>query len=142
MGAAVEYEVVCDEQMMTVCGGTGVTSACFDNVRWAELNIPLDSITGGAYIEYALAIEGTAPSPSYWSGVDILLGDDLWSFEPFTYRADGQYRLYQVKLSALRTPGGVPLRIEDLQGPLTQFIFAGFWPNGSTLRVDEVRVRW
>lgn len=115
-----------------------------DNMQLG-LSLPLaelgPAVQDTAYIEAHVALD--SQNHSYWSRVALSRGEgeDLHSlFEPFAVRADGQYQVVEIPLRALNPNDGVPLSSSDT---LAKFMFgcSPFEPSTS-LRMDEVRIRW
>jgi len=123
--------------------------ACWEAVRWQRMNLDPPAFSEGtfattAYLELALAHD--SPTPPYWTELWMFLGSEGdytgWLFAPFTARNDDAYQVIQVPLRVLETSAGVPLTYADTRNPVDQFRVGGLWEVGTTVRVDEVRIRW
>jgi hypothetical protein len=127
---------------------------CLDNLRIFGVDQPLTAISGSdfdhlAFLEFAMATD--PPPQSFWSNVWLAFDDfdeacaTCWAFNPWTPRADGNYRRVQIPLRALRglhDPDAAFTRA-DLEGRLlTQFAVGGTWVRGTRVRIDEVSIRW
>lgn len=123
-------------------------AACFTYLRRQELNIslgaiPQGSFTTGAYLELAVAYAG--PVPSYFSAVRLWFGESglmrRYYFNAWTARADGQWRLIQVPLRALRDAEDQgTLEYSELSRGLFEFAVGGLWSEGATVRIDAIRI--
>jgi hypothetical protein len=123
---------------------------CWENLRWEDMSIALtDAVSFGpgaferAYVEFFVAIDASGadsegPTHGWWADAGITLEGGLKSFPRLTYRSDGAYRRYQIKLSEF----GAGLGYEDFEGSLDGFRVGTQWAHGALVRVDEVRIRW
>lgn len=116
---------------------------CYENLRLGDLPVPPLNINAGefpgAFVEASVAVvtaDGLSPQAA-WADLSVEVGDRGWTgFRAITFRADGEYRRYQIPLSAL----GLDARTFD--GVLTGFRVGSTWPAEALIRLDEVRVRW
>ena len=130
---------------MNVCE-TGETS-CYENVGRQGFTVPVTEVSqtafaSTAYLEVALAVEGT--TTSYWSQVRIRFLDPdktVWSYDTWTIRPDGTYHLYQIPLREFQN-GGSALPFEVLADPLWEMRLGGLWEAGARVSLDEIRVWW
>jgi hypothetical protein len=119
---------------------------CWENVRWVAPTTERLGFTEGqfnqAFLEFAVRADMTDHLD--WADVAIEFGGPHFSRQPITYRADGAYRLYQVKLSAFRSDEGAPLTHADVyEQPITLFWVGGELRHETgVLHVDAVRFRW
>ena len=117
--------------------------ACWENVM-LNGDFDLSSLANSpgalesAYLEYSLAASNSGPA--FWGVVYINVDGVGYSFEPITYRADGNYRKYQIRLKELQRNGDT-ITPAQLTSPWT-FGVGGERSDGSTVRLDEVRIRW
>jgi hypothetical protein len=127
---------------------------CWANLRTQETALAQDLNENEfelAYLEFAIAIEGSAPS--YWShaGAHLLFADGSRSyptFEEITFIPERGYVLYQVALdqmsfvhSGSKTPS--PITFEDMAGSsFDGYRIGGTFANGARIRVDSVSIRW
>jgi len=124
-------------------------SDCWENLRWNELAIDLDSVEPGAFettafLELALAYEGALAA--YYMEVGLTFGTtadhtEEFVFRPWTLPADGRYHVVQIPLRAL-VQGESALTHADLSLGLHSLRLGARWTNGGRVRVDEARIRW
>ena len=119
---------------------------CFQNLHigydtpLATSSMSESQFTTRAYAEFAVAIDST--QTSYWSLYSLADGSGgAWTLEPLVFRADGNYRLYQIPLSALQDQGASLSYAAFQSGIGTVMIGAATLP-GKTLRIDEFWIRW
>jgi hypothetical protein len=119
---------------------------CWENVRWTAPTAERLTLSEGQFnqacLEFALRIDN--PDHLDWADVSIEFGGPHFGRQPITFRADGAYRLYQVKLGAFRSSEGAPLAHADVYDqPITLFWVGGVLAHEvGVLRVDAVRFRW
>ena len=123
------------------CAGPNNAASCWMNLS-LEKNIDLTTWDAGsfetAYLEFAIAYDATAPA--YWAEAHLKRDQAVWSVRALTLRADGAYRLYQVRLNSLIHSSERPIELADLAQPFDAFWLGGRWQAGSTVRIDEVRL--
>lgn len=137
----LEYVVQCaGEEAM--CSSSGA-SQCWLQFKLADQSFDLSGVSAGnlqaAYLEFALAIDSEVDV--YWGAVDVSVAGHAFGLEPYSFRADGAYRLYQVPLTAL-TDQGNPLDTDTLAAPVDQFFVGGSLPDGARVFLDSIYVRW
>ena len=138
------YRAACDAQGHATCdGGTGETTAgCWENLVWSDLDLELGKFTPGmfdaAYLELAVALDG--PRPSFWSELSLRTGTGRWVVSALTLRADGAYQVLQLPLRVFAADDRA-LELADVV-PVRGFEVGGSWSSGSTVRVDEVYLRY
>lgn len=148
--AHVEYHHYCTA-MGAACSGDGSMQICWENIRRQDLGISTAALTEGgfaqAYLEFSLSHDGM--EPTWWSDVQLWVGSGHFTGAPLTYRNDGAYRRYQIKLTALRsTADDRAMTFADFrdgmggQLPIELFWVGAAWWHGSTLRFDDVAIRW
>lgn len=131
------YESVCEGQ-----------AECWENLRRQEILLDVGAISQGsfgttAYFEVALAIESeTTPWwCSFWLWYDGSSADRLASYDAWTGRTGGDYRVIQVPLRAFLIQGE-PTPYDELSFGLYGFNVGGPWSDGAVVYVDELRLRW
>lgn len=141
-GNHLEYGVSCALE-----GGTNKCPPSQGPTCWSAVNFGFNAdfseLNYGdfvyAFVEFGLSIQ--SDNGIYWGGVAF--GDDAapgYSIQPISFRADGQYRVYQLKLSEF-ADGTNSLEVDDM-GKLSSFSVGGRLPEGSVQRLDNVRIRW
>ncbi len=132
----------CDPELGTSCT-TGGAPECWENLRLQ--NLPGEDLMLGngeftdAFVEAWVAIDGVddAAAHGWWSELGIATGDGSWHvYRGLTLRADGTYRRYEIPLTQL---GLTP---ETFDGIVTGFRVGSTFPDATTVRFDEVRIRW
>lgn len=123
-----------------------VAPLCWENLVLEGMKLPVtqSSFPSGAfdeaYVEFALRIDDSEHRHAWWSAMGLrAIGQDEFHFiNPITFRADGAYRVYQLKFDA------IGIRYEDIirVGGLESFMVGSAWGNGATVHFDEVRIRW
>lgn len=141
--SSYRYMVSCGPNGAAYCG-ENQGNECWLQFKLGGLGLDLSAITVGqfpdAYLEYSVAIDGEAHV--YWGGINLWTWDErAFGIEPFSYRAGGEYRTYQVKLSAL-TDGGAAMTAAELTQPAGTFMVSGGLPSGTTVYLDAVSVKW
>lgn len=142
---AYSINVACEAIDALGCSGQPAQAECFDFVRWQGLGVDLGVGLGGgafanAYLEFSLAIEPPPelPGEAWWTQIRVM-GEDgsLGSYQPGpVFRADGMYRMYQIPLPQFG------LTDSQLGSMLRELHIGSSWDTGSTIRVDEARLRW
>jgi hypothetical protein len=139
------------------CSGT--PPSCLENFRRVALGVSLAALPQSsfdvAFLE--LAVSGSARTEENWSIAGLYFGDDTcggassdaackWHYDGWSMRAGQRYRVLQVPLRTLHRLGQTAtLTYAELvaQGfKLYAVNVFGRWVNGTTTRVDEIRVRW
>ncbi len=137
----LEYVVQC-EGVEAMCSSGGA-SQCWLQMKLADQGFDLSGLSAGnlqsAYLEFAVAIESAVDI--YWGAVDVSVGGRAFGLEPYSFRADGAYRLYQVPLTAF-TDQGNPLDTATLATPIDQFFIGGSLPEGAKVYLDSIYARW
>lgn len=141
--SSYRYTVSCGPDGAAYCGESQ-GNECWLQFKLGGLKLDLSGITAGqfpdAYLEYSVAIEGEAHV--YWGGINLSTWDGrAFGIEPFSYRAGGEYRTYQVKLSAL-IDMGAPMSAAELSQPATMFMVSGGLSPGTAVYLDAVSVKW
>jgi hypothetical protein len=121
---------------------------CFPNVACTDdVPIQLTGFTAGrldsAFFQVALAID--SPVPSYWSNLELQFGtctDCFGTYQRWTLRNGGDYRVMQVPLTAFVHSDGGTITADEVGQGLKQFVVGGFGPVGAVLWVDEASVRY
>lgn len=123
---------------------------CFENLRRQAIDVPLASMSAedfeGAYYEFALA--SSNGEHSYWSQARLSFeqadgSSRLFVYAPFVHRADDDYSVYQIPLSAFSADElSVPLRYDAASRAVHEFTVGGIWAQDQTVRIDELRIRW
>jgi hypothetical protein len=115
---------------------------CWENLRLQDMSVPISGLTTGdfpdAYLELYIAIEAPpgVVGHGWWSELSVDAGDAIWMYPGLTIRADGEYRRYQLPLTAFG------LTAQSFAS-LAQGVRVGStWASGSRIRVDEVFIRW
>lgn len=136
------HQMMCEPGVGSGCQGGGAPE-CWENLRLQNLTGPPLSIGGGefadAFIEVYVAIDSTAVGDAHgwWSEVGIQGSDDVWhSVKALTIRADGAYRRYEIPLTQLG------LTSDTFDGVVAGFRVGSTFPDATTVRFDEVRIRW
>jgi hypothetical protein len=129
-----------------------VASQCWENVRLADSGETFSIGDGGfanAYFEFAVRIDG--PEHSYWSETWIRFGGCRYGQDRLTLRGGGEYRRYQIPLSALKQRmdadacpewTGRTMRASDVSGSVSEVAVGGQFSEGAVIRADGFRVRW
>lgn len=140
-GQHLQYEVSCAAGGVNQCDAS-VAPSCWSAPVFG-FTADFTGLDEGnfvyAFVEFALAIE--SPNGIYWGGVSF--GDDTeagYSMQPVSFRANGEYRVYQLKLSEFAKPTDA-LSLADVPN-LSSFGVGGELPAGSVQRLDNVRIRW
>jgi len=122
---------------------------CFENLRVQGYAVDLtDIVTQNAFATaYLEMLVSTEITPSYWSQIRMCLQDcegaNRYKYDWITVAADAGYMRIEVPLRVLTNePTGVALDMAELTKPLFEWGIGGSWANGSTTRVDEVRIRY
>jgi hypothetical protein len=115
---------------------------CWENLFLEGMAMPIDAsrFTAGAYeaayLEFVLRIDDS--HHAWWASTGLRpvgFGTALPGFFGITFRASGEYELYQFKLSTL-------LSHEQILAGLETFFVGGAWEDGATIHFDEVFIRW
>ena len=120
----------------------GGAAECWENLRLQNLPLsPLvlgDGEFAGAFLEAYVAIDGaSAGAHGWWSEFGLQDATQQWhAYKGLTLRADGSYRRYEIPLSRLG------LTADTFDGTAVGFRVGSTFPDGTTVRFDEVRVRW
>ena len=122
---------------------------CWANLRRKNLAHSLEAVAPGvfsttAHIELSIAVDGTGPA--WWSALRLWLGDGndeslIAYFDGFAVTSDGHYHTLQVPLRAFHLDGR-PLTHDRLAAGLHEWGVGGSWPDGATVRIDDVAIRW
>lgn len=122
---------------------------CYEILRRQDLRVALDQIDRhsfdtSAIFELAMASDSTEPWSTrlrVWFGTAADHEGMLADFGYWPVPTDDAYHVYEIPLRALV--------IDDAQVPyetivrgLYEFGIDGTWSNGSTVRLDEWRLRW
>lgn len=124
--------------------------SCFENLRRQDIGVSLAEMSeaefASAYYEFALASSGAEHSIWSQGRLSFVQSDgshELFVYAPFALRADGEYSVYQIPLSAFgQDELTVPLTYEIAKRSVYEFTVGGTWPAGETIRLDELRIRW
>ncbi len=119
---------------------------CWEHYRRQAIGIDLSALgpddLQSAFLEWSTQLTGPT---SYYSSVRVMLGPpdghQLYAREGFTLRGDGRYRTYQWPLRDLVNPDR-PLDYATLADGLFEFGVGGTFAAGTTIRWDEVRLRF
>ena len=129
-------------------------STCGQPLRYQSMDLDLGAISRGqfedAFLE--LRIASNASVHSYYSLVWLWFDDcaDSGSFRfvPFTIRSTGDYQRLQIPLRAFPNDLDASplthavLETDEAGTPLCGFGISGAWQLGSTIRIDDMRVRF
>lgn len=131
----------CDPDNGSGCEGGGAPE-CWENLRLHNIEGPSltlgDGEFAGAFLEAYVAIDGAAADAhGWWSEIGIQSAGDSWhNYKGMTLRADGTYRRYEIPLTQLG------LTADTFDGTVTGFRVGSTFPDATTVRFDEVRIRW
>jgi len=141
-----QYQHWCSSDETQVCTDPqlpdGESPSCWMNIQFGGIDVDATELTAGgfefAYLEVALALvspaQATEPTPAYYVQLRVDEPPHYWA--PLSLRGDGEYRLFQIPLSAFG------LTHEALAGTIRHLEISAAWPHGSTIRIDSARVRW
>lgn len=121
----------------------GMPDPCWQHLRRHGLNVDASSVAAAAFNRAFLeiAVASDAREHTYYGAFRLQVGMDgstaLFQIEGLTIRADGEYRVYEIPLTAL---GG--MAHADLQRGVYEVGVGGAWSGGAIVRVDRARVRW
>ena len=139
--AHLEWLVRCDAGLSAECAA-GSGGECWENLRQQGMTIDLSGLSMGdfstAFLEFELSYTGD--QPAWYSEVSVMVGTTRFTVAPLTYRADGQYRRFQIPLDQMSYMG-TPMTHGDL-GTLTSWRVGAQWTHDGVVRLDEIRVRW
>jgi hypothetical protein len=117
----------------------------WENLRFDGLSVDVTAMPAAAFdrsvLEFSVRVDGGAINE--WSVVQFdTANTEVYNWQPFYIRRDGQYRRYQMPLRKLELDGN-PLTWDVLQaGLVTQVGVGSQWAVGAQVAIDDVRIRW
>lgn len=142
--AHFEHVVHCGEADGSGCPEPG-SASCWSNFRFGGLGVDLSGLGVGdfsnAFLEFDMDIEGTSAEVFYSEinlAVGTMTGMSNHRFFRLSVPENGGYRRIQLPLREFQN-----LTLERLmEGALEQVMWGSTFPDGTVVRIDNVRVRW